>query len=294
MFQDTMKQFVSGCEDPHTIEYRSGPIKTKQRCIQVCRQKWRSTLFPSAAHILDFVRGTVVCNNPKDMLDSVDHFVKFVSDKSRTHCIVSIIQCNNDFNQFMSQDRNLQLNTKAAYKYCDITFNIVIYDIYSNQAIIGEVKFTLNWMLDAKQTGDKFKLIETQMNYISNSNLYLRDVQGRDFERKSRVINIIGGTDYESLVEYMLYFENRFLSLLNIDGTLPLLYECVKNRFYQGFHFFRQCIKHFSQLLGPLINGKTSVISDFETEYFLCNINKTINAKLGVLVTFFLLLLLYL
>ena len=84
----------------------------------------------------------------------------------------------------------------------------------------------------------------------------------------------------------MLFFENKLLSMLNYNR--PLLYECVKQKFYKGFYFFRHCIKHFSQLLGPLTSYEisrmprhpsnklivTTIDCDFEIEHFSCTISR--------------------
>ena len=310
MYLDLATLSLDSSGDAAPVEYTEAAIKTQTRCMELCDTTYHFKLFPNAANILDFIRGSIKFNNSQQMLHGIKQFEKFVNNNSKNnnsdgkpgnHCIMSIVKCTNNFNSLQRQN----VFTPIDYEYCDIKFNVLIYDNETNQAMIGEVQFVLSWMLDAKRMCHKFKPIENQTNYISK--VYDRVLQDREFRRA--IERIIIECDYDSLVKYMLFFENKLLSMLNYNR--PLLYECVKQKFYKGFYFFRHCIKHFSQLLGPLTSYEISRMprrktidifgfdneqvpslsqqldSDFETEYFSCNISRTMDPKRGLLVKFY-------
>ena len=114
---------------------------------------------------------------------------------------------------------------------------------------------------------DQFEAIKQRESFLAK--VYDRVLHDqRQFPKTME--NIIDNHDYNALVKYCLLFENKVLSLINYRR--PMLYDCVKFQFYKGFEFFFQCIKHFSELLGNI--GDTS---DFITEYFAYNAEKTID-----------------
>ena len=145
-FHNTMRlivDLINNDREGTSAIYRQAPLKTRQRCINRCFKKFHDKLYPNSAHILDFVRGSIKFNNCKDMIEGINIFTKYIDENAHKGCIVSIVKCKNDFSQF------LRANPK--YIYCDIRFNVVICDRISGDAIIGEVQFILDWMLDAKR-----------------------------------------------------------------------------------------------------------------------------------------------
>ena len=205
------------------VEYTEAAINTQERCMELCDTTYDFKLLPNAANVLDFILDSIKFNNSQQMLHDIKHFEKFVNNngKSCNHCMISIVKCTNNFNS--SEQQNVF--TPIDYKYWDIKFNCFV--------MINEVQFVLSWMLGAKRMCHKFKLIENQTNYIST--VYDRVIQDREFERA--IEHIIIECEYDSFVKYMLFFENKLLSMLNYNRLL--LCECVKQKFYKGCYFFR-------------------------------------------------------
>ena len=74
------------------------------------------------------------------MLNSINEFTKLVQNQ-KCGCIYAIVKCDNLFNK-------LDINQTD---YCSINMNVIIIDRKTKQAIIGEIQFTVEWMLNARK-----------------------------------------------------------------------------------------------------------------------------------------------
>ena len=235
-------------------------------------EKWHFEPFPNAANILDYVRGSIKFANVQDLYDGLCQFIEYIDTnyKDSKCSIIGIVQCTNDFNKYLNHTNEYN----KSYRYCDIKLNVVIVDRQTNEAMIGEVQFIVDWMLNAKKRLRKYKFISNHTNFIAK--VYDRVVRGR-IEFNRTVKHLMNEQDYDSLVKYMLFFENRILSMFN--DNRPLMYDCIKHKFYKAFYFFQDSVKHFSRLLGSLDKQNT----DFQVRYFTVAWQHTIDCRKGLI-----------
>ena len=92
-------------------------------------------------------------DNVKDMLMVLNTLIEF--DKNgefidgKHGCIRSIIRIKNGFNDILEWKSYNDCN------YCDVKYNIIVYDKLTEQNMICEVQFLLSWQLKAKKIGHK-------------------------------------------------------------------------------------------------------------------------------------------
>lgn len=140
-FHKTMKLIVNlaRMRELHAT-YIECDVLSREECVIRCSKIYYFELFPNAASILNFVSGKVVFENSTQMLEGINIFVEFIqnnwNDENTT--IIEIVECTNTVSKHYNNSRG-------------ISFNVVICDKKTQQAIIGEVSFTLKWMLEAKQ-----------------------------------------------------------------------------------------------------------------------------------------------
>jgi len=75
-FHASMKEIFQGFDG---IEYRAGPVKTRQRCQAKSETDYADRDFPTVANITDFIRCTFVCKSPKVALDAMETFLQKVN-----------------------------------------------------------------------------------------------------------------------------------------------------------------------------------------------------------------------
>lgn len=107
-------------------------------------------IFPSAAHVLDILRCSVSFDNIKDMVAAMKQFENAlkkqdsnVSDTENRSCgcIVDVVRIKNGFNDILSWQ------SVRDGQYCDVKFNVIIYNSDTNESQIGEVQFLLKFLL---------------------------------------------------------------------------------------------------------------------------------------------------
>ena len=106
--------------------------------------------WPHTAHILDYLRCSVVFDNIQDFLNGFNHFYnEFNSNTTnlrekmyhQKRCIKCIVRIKNDFDGIEDNCKNLDLRP---FNYCDIKCNVLIE--YQGIRIIGEIQFLLAFM----------------------------------------------------------------------------------------------------------------------------------------------------
>ena len=132
--------------------FSSGSVKLRERCVIKSSTDYGNKQFPSVAHILDFLRCSVTFKSSKDMLFVMDEFIEIVGN-GNGKCIREICRIKNGFEQI------LKWNSFKDCNYCDIKFNVIIYDKDTKQSQICEIQFLLDWLLHAKKIGYVFVFV---------------------------------------------------------------------------------------------------------------------------------------
>ena len=123
--------FVNQCE------YKSAPVKTKQRCIFKAKTDYIDTKYPHCGSILDVIRCSVSFVNAKDLVVGLKNFISMVSH-GRAGCIKKVFRIKNVFENVKQWKKS---GNDSSYSYCDIKLNVWIQ--HGEVSMIGEIQFLL-------------------------------------------------------------------------------------------------------------------------------------------------------
>ena len=139
MFHQTLKKIFS--ENGISCSYTPAPPKTKARCQRKAELDYSNSnkySWPNTKYIVDLVRGSVVFENCKDMVNGINLFINMFKDNKTVDCIKGIVRIKNGFNDFKELDNN---DNDKIYTYKDVKFNVFISytaQDFTTRRVIGE------------------------------------------------------------------------------------------------------------------------------------------------------------
>ena len=120
--------------DPETMEneklklqYMRGPVKRLERCYAKCQSDYRDERFPTASHVLDIIRCTLIFEDVSSMLEGMDLFQDRI--KGDEFAIKEVVRVKNGFVEY----------THDTATYTDIKFNVMVSVDGKGNSIITEV-----------------------------------------------------------------------------------------------------------------------------------------------------------
>ena len=215
-------------------KYTKGSVKLRDRCIVKSRIDYNDRNWPKTSNILDFLRCSVVCDNPKILNDVITNFIQLVGNH-KSESIKSILRIKNGFQHVHSK---MPLNE---FNYCDIKMNVLIE--YNKMSIVGEIQFLLKFMLDAKKIGHSFYALQRKKEYFEE--LYLINNK----------INLNRDNFIEHLLQTQILSQNKneFSKLLQLlsqkelnmikDNKSHILSKIRQNHWKKGEKIFVQTIE---------------------------------------------------
>ena len=137
--------------------YRAGPVKRIERAQRKSESDYAGNQFPSAAHVVDMVRGSVCWDDCDTLLQGLKDVIKNIN-KGDT-CLKRVIRIKNMFSSNKAEFG--VTNNNWLYCYGDIKLNILME--YKRISMIVECQFLLSFMAQAKTLGHG--LYELERNY---------------------------------------------------------------------------------------------------------------------------------
>eukprot|EP01084_Bolivina_argentea_P142409 250190_1 len=195
------------------VVYMRGPVKHLSRCYAKCQSDYRDERFPTASHVLDIVRCSLIFEDVSSMLFGMDHLHQKIKEK--TFCILEVVRVKNGFIEYSHDNAS----------YCDIKFNVMIKGKKYN--VIGEVQFLFRKMADYKKIAHSLYSIERKQLFVDDLSEVLPvklDLEKQLFIHAARN-NINGLTD---LMVTHNYSENDLLQL-NLSKQSILTTICSTN-----------------------------------------------------------------
>ena len=154
-FQRQMKEYFSDVQ----CEYASAPVKMYDRCVMKATSDYGNNQFPSASHILDFLRFSVTFDTMNDLLNGLNAFIEDIN-QNQIQCLKpnGILRIKNGFKDIKSKWKSVN-----QAEYCDIKLNIIYRSNTSDnenekkeeECMIVEAQFLLLFLLKAKKMGHK-------------------------------------------------------------------------------------------------------------------------------------------
>ena len=153
VFQNECKSFFND-NNNISCKYTPAPVKTYGRCVVKSKLDYSNREWPHSAHILDYVRCSVVFDNINDFLNGFNKFYSkhdYREIDKRQGCIKGIVRIKNDFNELPNNLEKDLLLQDCGYR--DIKCNVLIE--HENTRLIGEIQFILSFMLNTKKKQHK-------------------------------------------------------------------------------------------------------------------------------------------
>eukprot|EP01084_Bolivina_argentea_P142410 250191_1 len=159
LFHDHMKKIFNINKETKDnkklgVVYMRGPVKKYERCYAKCQSDYREEKFPTAAHILDIVRCSLIFEDVSSMLFGMDLFQETI--KEQEYCILEVARVKNGFFEYKH----------SAASYTDIKFNVLIKGKKYN--IIGEVQFLFRKMADYKRIAHALYNISRTKEFVDD------------------------------------------------------------------------------------------------------------------------------
>ena len=148
-----------------------GPIKSKERCLIKCKEKYYKQKHPTTACITDIIRAEVIVNTIKDFVIFIESFKQYI-DSNKSKYIPKILR-------HKPNTKEIHLwNDESHGKYIDDKFNIIFYDKESAISLIGEIQVLLSIISQIKPQAHIVYDIEREkylMDDINNQMFKLHD-----------------------------------------------------------------------------------------------------------------------
>ena len=161
------------------------------------------------------------------MINTLNLFIKIINDKENNKTnIKSIIRCKNGWNN--------NNNNSFKYEYKDIKLNVVI-EINNNIAIIGEIQFTLNWMVQFKSLkSHSLYSIERLCEFTDNFN----EISPFLMDKNKQLFTLAINGDKKGISSFIInnnIKSNQLLNIINDKNQTVLAPICEFNHI--------QCLK---------------------------------------------------
>eukprot|EP01083_Nonionella_stella_P151407 483661_1 len=138
----------------YRLRYIRGPVKKLERCYAKCQSDYRNEAVPTAAHVLDIVRCTLIFDDVSGMLDGMDLFQKRIA--TQQFHIKQIVRIKNGFEAYSHDNAS----------YTDIKFNVLIAG--KTYSVIAEVQFLLQRMADYKKVAHSLYSVQRTKEFVDD------------------------------------------------------------------------------------------------------------------------------
>ena len=252
--------FQSDCKNIFTNEsiigvpckFMSGAVKKKARCIVKSSIDYHDNVWPNTGYILDINRNSVIFNDPNDMINGIQNFIKIIGTMGNNNdgntnlkgCMFTICRIKNMFNDIIKwRQNNDNLND---YNYCDLKMNVIIE--YDNIRVIGEIQFILDFFEKAKKMGHIFYSFQRNYHlYHKLNNIVQLNKNSNEKEKLNKLHNIISRKDSKSLINWVLFgkINNLFLNYekKDKDTVMNQLYQlCIGNDWQKGLKLLKNAL----------------------------------------------------
>ena len=241
-FHDAMKK-VTGIinETGITAKYKSAPIKKYARCEQKLI-KYKG--FPEAKCVLDWIRGSVVFDNCKDMVNGIQEFENFINSHENDTIIKKILQKKNGMTEtryFKNSNDCCYVDFKAIVSLVDIVDGV-------RMQFAGEIQFQLKSINDAKG------LSHMVHNYTRDCELQEQIKHALDHECdpqrfESSIISAIKIGNKDRIIKLVWRNPEKVLSMRK-KGGMPLVVE--DHGYINNLKLmYSNVLKHFGPLMAP-------------------------------------------
>ena len=190
-------------------------MKTKERCQLKSSLDYFDRQWPCSSNILDTIRCSVSFSSSKDLINGVNkikQLIGFDDVQIGYGCLYKVVRIKNMFGDIKNWDFKRNLNDDKNndneemindFSYCDLKMNVIVK--HDNIAIIGEIQFMLDWMVDAKSMG------HIHYGFLRNEYLYRQLAEKLEHENnvdiKEKTFELVqdcGRKDYYSLSKLVL------------------------------------------------------------------------------------------
>ena len=226
--------------------FQSAAIKSYDRCLVKSNTEYSNESFPSSACILDFLRCSVTYKNVSHLLQNINQFVKKINN-NEINCISKILCVKNGFKDILTWNRSSN-NYLNDCQYIDVKFYLLFNGKSNTGSMIVEVRFLLEFLINAKKMGHKYYAIKQKAIYIDSieSVIYKNNINCEAYS--SKIMTIINDSDINRLSKELFYLPNIVFSMKTRYGR-PILWDVEKRKDSKMYNLFLNCLFHFSKIL---------------------------------------------
>ena len=207
MFKDSSSTSNDNDNDDEIkrIEYLKGPVKDGSRSKNKVQNDYFHEKYPTAAHLLDLIRCTIIFEDIRELNEFLPLFVEQI--ESKTSCIIGIVRCKNGWNEIRSDLSNL--------KYVDIKLNVIVKsDSKDNKngkefSLVGEIQFLLKLMSNFKLKAHSLYGIERLQEFVAN----IKKLKPLMIDFEKELFTLASHGDSKGL---MLFLVNNMLNINDI------------------------------------------------------------------------------
>ena len=264
--------------------FNTANVKKLQRSQMKASMEYYDSQFPRTSRILDFNRCCVSFKTCKDLISALNKVINIIGKGPNIEgfgCLRQIVRVKNTFNQFsdassyVSGMRNNNMNNQ----YCDVKLNLIVQSKtekkdksgknLKNNSIIGEIKLTLDFMLEINKTQHIF------YNFMRNEQVYRNISNKLEFENslydKRILINkfemlkqIIATQNYHQLSNQILFGNFNKIVGLNFLSIKQLIELCKENQWQKGEKLLNCC---YNNRYGTQVKEKLLSISTLANSF---------------------------
>eukprot|EP01083_Nonionella_stella_P020026 55563_1 len=201
-----VSQFKSELNDTN-IFYKKGPLKKVKRCIEKTESDYFNAEYPTSAQLLDINRCSITFTSPRTMINALKLLIVNINDAEHNRtCIINIVRCKNGWQSFLNEK-------DIKYQYNDIKVNVVIQSPRTKQAIIGEIQFTLDFMVQFKTSkSHALYSVERLSEFTDN----FKAISPFLMDKNKQLFTLAINGDTKGISKYMINNNIKSDELLNI------------------------------------------------------------------------------
>ena len=219
------------------------------------------------------MRCSITFANVSSLVNGLKKFIKQI-ENNEIDCLVKIARIKNGFTNILKWK-----NVDDA-SYVDIKFNIVYVDKNTDERMIIEAQFLLEFLLTAKKMGHKLYAVNRQDAFINNVTNQVYGVDNNYELYKNKINKLVNNLDVNNFVKECFWRPNMVVSIINRNqtkfgkiyfspllNTIGLLTHVKKNRKsgFKLYQFFLNCLHHF----GTVVLDEKEVSKDEKNHTFL-------------------------
>ena len=192
----------------------------------------------------------------------------FVSkiNAGRGNTIKKIVRIKNGFKNIL----NWNINQLSDYTYYDIKFNVIVE--YNNTAVIGEIQFLLDFMLEVKKMGHSVYAVKRKNDFIKNVNFMYENNDLNLVNYQSKLLSIFQSKHFEKLVMESLLNDNNIFNLKAKISNIGSVFGVIS---LQNVHQMYEESNHETKTDNNNNNSKINEVKDDENVPIFYHIYQT-------------------